>query len=147
VARQPRPLDPDTRSTLRDVLLPPEGYRLHHALGTAYSLDAETLVTVPLFAAGLGAEELDRPLGIARIYQLGTRLTLLVQGDRIRIAERWSRSRSLLGLLGDAVVPCSINDGSFHPKLLVLSYAAVDAPDRQRFRVVVATRNLTTDDS
>lgn len=147
MARQPRSLDPDARSTLGDVLLPPEGYRLDHALGTAYSLDAETLVTIPLFASGLDASEIERPLGIARIYELGTRLTLLVQGDRIAISKRWADSRPLLGLLGDAVVPCSIKDGSFHPKLLVLEFVSLEVPGLRFHRVVVATRNLTTDNS
>ena len=83
VARQPLPLDPDSRSTLRGLLLPPDGYELDHAFATAYSLDLETLVTIPLFAAGLAAEDIDKPVGITRIYGLGQRLTLLVQGDRI----------------------------------------------------------------
>lgn len=141
------PLDPDGRSTLRDVLLPPDGYRLERALGTAYSLDAETLVTIPLFAAGLGAEDLERSVGISKVYELGARLTLLVQGDRIGISRRWATSRPLLRLVGDAVVPCSIRDGSFHPKLLVLVFASIDDPGKQLFRIVIATRNLTTDNS
>src|SRR5690242_11286786 len=119
VARQPLPLDPDARSTLRDVLLPPDGFELDHALATAYSLDAETLVTIPLFAAGMAADEIDKPVGIARIYELGKRVTLLVQGDRINLKQRWASSRSLLELVGHAVVPCSVEGGSFHPKLLV----------------------------
>ncbi len=141
------PLDPNGRSTLRDVLLPPDGYRLEHALGTAYSLDAETLVTLPLFAAGIGAEDLDKSVGISRIYELGSRITLLVQGDRIGISKRWASSRALLRLVGDAVVPCSIKGGSFHPKLLVLEFISIDRPGKRLFRVVIATRNLTTDNS
>ncbi len=146
------PLDPDGRSTLRDILLPPDGYRLEHALGTAYSLDAETLVTIPLFAAGIGAEDLDKSVGISRIYELGTRLTLLVQGDRISISKRWASSRPLLHLVGDAVVPCSIQGGSFHPKLLVLKFTPIDQArnkpgKKDLFRIVIATRNLTADNS
>jgi hypothetical protein len=141
------PLDPDGRSTLRDVLLPPHGYRLEHALGTAYSLDAETLITIPLFSSGIGAEDLDKSVGISRIYELGSRLTLLVQGDRIAISKRWANSRPLLRLVGDAVVPCSIKDGSFHPKLLVLEFTSIDQPGTNLIRVVIATRNLTTDNS
>lgn len=141
------PLDPDGRSTLSDVLLPPNGYKLEHALGTAYSLDAETLVTIPLFAAGIGAEDLEKSVGISKVYELGTCLTLLVQGDRIAISKRWVNSRPLLRLVGDAVVPCSIKDGSFHPKLLVLAFNSIDHPDKKLFRIIVATRNLTTDNS
>lgn len=141
------PLDPDGRSTLREVLLPPDGYRLDSALGTAYSLDAETLVTIPLFAAGLGAEDLQKSVGISKVYDLGARLTLLVQGDRIGISRRWATSRPLLKLVGDAVVPCSIKDGSFHPKLLVLVFDSIEKTDKRLFRIVVATRNLTTDNS
>jgi len=147
VAERAIPLDPAGRSTLRDVLLPPDGYRLESALGTAYSLDAETLVTIPLFAAGLGAEDLVNSVGIAKVYELGARLTLLVQGDRISISRRWAASRPLLKLVGDAVVPCSAGDGSFHPKLLVLLFDAIDEPGKRLFRIVVATRNLTTDNS
>lgn len=145
--RQTAPLDPDIRSTLRDLLTPPDGYELEKALGTAYSLDAETLVAIPLFAAGLDAEQMTRPVGIARVYDIGSRLTLLVQGDRINVASRWAGSRPLLRLVGDAVVPCSIETGSFHPKLLVLCFTAVENPHDRLHRVVVATRNLTTDNS
>jgi hypothetical protein len=147
VAKRPIPLDPHGRSTLRNVLAPPEGFQLQHALGTAYSLDAETLVTIPLFAAGMGAADIDKSVGVARIYELGTRLTLLVQGDRISISKQWANSRPLLRLVGDAVVPCSIKDGSFHPKLLVLKFASVDKPQERYFRVVISTRNLTADNS
>lgn len=142
------PLNPDARSTLRDVLLPPDGYRLEHCLATAYSLDAETLVTVPLFAAGIGAEEIDKPLGIARIFETASRLTLLVQGDRIGVSNRWKTARALLRLAGDSVVPCSVKGGSFHPKLLVLEFRSLQkAKMKSHHRVVVATRNLTTDNS
>ena len=147
MVKRPIPLDPHGRSTLRNVLSPPDGYQLEHALGTAYSLDAETLVTIPLFAAGVGAEDLDKLVGISRIYELGARLTLLVQGDRIAISKRWASSRPLLRLVGDAVVPCSIKDGSFHPKLLVLEFVSIDQPGKRLVRIVIATRNLTTDNS
>ena len=116
----------------------------------AYSLDLETLVTIPLFAAGLAAEEIDKPVGIARIYELGQRLTLLVQGDRINMRLRRQNSHSLVQLVADAVVPCSAGDGSFHPKLLVLKFRDMEAPNdkkRHLHRVVVATRNLTVDNS
>lgn len=152
MARQPIPLDPDARSTLRALLLPPDGYELDRALATAYSLDMETLVTIPLFAAGLAAEEIVRPLGIARIYELGQRLTLLVQGDHInmRLRRQHSHAHSLIQLVADAVVPCSAGDGSFHPKLLVVKFKETEAhKDKKRhlYRVVVATRNLTVDNS
>lgn len=147
MVKRSAPLDPYGRSTLRAVLLPPDGYRLEHALGTAYSLDAETLVTIPLFAAGIGADELVKSVGISRIYELGTRLTLLVQGDRIAISKHWASSRPLLGLVGQAVVPCSIEKGSFHPKLLALQFVSIDHPNKTLFRIVIATRNLTTDNS
>lgn len=147
MAKRAIPLDPDARSTLRDVLLPPDGYRLESALGTAYSLDAETLVTIPLFAAGLGAEDLEKSVGISQIYELGARLTLLVQGDRIAISKRWASSRALLRLVGDAVVPCSIKNGYFHPKLLVLEFTSIDQPSKKLVRIVISTRNLTTDNS
>jgi len=142
------PLDPYARSTLRDVLVPPDGYQLENAIGTAYSLDAETLITVPLFAAGMAAEDCEKSVGIAKIYDLGKRIFLLVQGDRIAISKRWAGSRPLLRLVADAVVPCSVRDGSFHPKLLVLQFSSTDQqPAKKVFRVVVATRNLTTDNS
>lgn len=150
MARRAVPLDPGARSTLRSLLLPPEGYELEHVLATAYSLDLETLVTIPLFAAGLAAEEIEKPVGIARIYELGRRLTLLVQGDRINMRPRRQNSHSLVQLVADAVVPCSAGSGSFHPKLLVLKFKDIEKPKdkkRQLYRVVLATRNLTVDNS
>ncbi|SFP78106.1 hypothetical protein SAMN05443579_11599 [Variovorax sp. PDC80] len=147
MASRTGPLDPYARSTLRRALLPPPGYRFEQALATAYSLDAETLITMPLFAAGLDAKGVATPVGIARVFELGERMTLLVQGDRISIPDRLASSRELLKLVGGAVVPCSVRGGSFHPKLLVAEFTARDDPSRQLCRVVVTTRNLTTDNS
>ena len=148
MANHSGPLNPDARSTLRDVLLPPEGYRLEHCLATAYSLDAETLVTIPLFAAGIAAEEMTKPIGIAHIFETASRMTLLVQGDRINVTKRWGKARALLRLTGDSVVPCSIRGGSFHPKLIVMEFRSVEDEKKvARYRVVVATRNLTIDNS
>lgn len=148
MAKHSGPLNPDARATLRDVLRPPDGYRLEHCLATAYSLDAETLITIPLFAAGISAEEIDKPLGIARIFETASRLTLLVQGDRIGVSKRWKKARALLRLTGDSIVPCSVKGGSFHPKLLVLDFRSIQKEKaKPHHRVVISTRNLTTDNS
>ena len=137
-------LAPGSRTSLRDVLAPPGDFELERALGTAYSLDAATLVAIPLFADGSDAIEQKTPLGVQRIFELGKRLTLLVQGDRIRVPPMVRNE--LLALVEDAVAVCSIPKASFHPKLLVLEYVDRATGAKHR-RVVVSSRNLTVDDS
>ena len=41
-------LAPDTRSVAMDVLRPPAGFRVDHAVLTTYSLDLDVLLALPL---------------------------------------------------------------------------------------------------
>lgn len=144
VAERKTPLAPGTRSSLRDVLTPPGDFELEHALGTAYSLDAATLIAIPLFADGSDESEQNTPLGVQRIFELGKRITLLVQGDRINVPAHVRPE--LLALVEEAVVICSQPNASFHPKLLVLEYRDPGSGAKHR-RVVLSSRNLTVDTS
>lgn len=144
MAERPAALAPGSRSSLREVLAPPGDFELERALGTAYSLDAATLIAVPLFADGSDEDERTTPLGVQRIFELGKRLTLLVQGDRINVPP--NVRPELLALVEDAVVACSQPRASFHPKLLVLEYVDHNTGTKQR-RVVLSSRNLTVDSS
>lgn len=144
MAERTTPLAPGTRSSLRDVLTPPGDFELEHALGTAYSLDAATLIAIPLFADGSDESEQNTPLGVQRIFELGKRITLLVQGDRINVPPHVRPE--LLALVEEAVVICSQPNASFHPKLLVLEYRDPGSGAKHR-RVVLSSRNLTVDTS
>ena len=144
MAERATALAPGARASLREVLAPPGDFELARALGTAYSLDAATLIAVPLFADGSDETEQRTPLGVQRIFELGKRLTLLVQGDRINVPP--SVRAEMLALVEDAVVTCSQPRASFHPKLLVLEYVDRGTGAEHR-RVVISSRNLTVDAS
>ena len=45
-------LSPEDRTLLLDALRPPPGGRLVHAVGTTFTLDLESALTVPLAFAG-----------------------------------------------------------------------------------------------
>lgn len=46
-------LSPDDRTLLVDLLTPPEGFTLHHAIATTFTLHLTALLPVPLGFAGL----------------------------------------------------------------------------------------------
>src|SRR3954470_23238759 len=62
-------LAPADRRLLLDVLAPPEGYTLDHAVGTTYTLDLVALLRVPLAATalpwpGAGGGRVDNPFAL-----------------------------------------------------------------------------------
>jgi hypothetical protein len=115
-------LNPDNRALYSDALRPPPGYRFREAIATTYSLDLETLLTIPLhlalFSAGQPIEELleDSVSVLEAIRRTARQVTVYAHASRLHVP----RSRhSLYGLLETSVVevlPPS-RTGAFHPKL------------------------------
>lgn len=137
-------LEPRHRTLLLDALRPPDAYHLEFALGTTFSLDLVTLLTVPLaftwFDRGLGEEELpiDAVEVIESIRRYAMRVALFCHAGRIAIP----RGRlPQLAFMENRVFECLPPRGLFHPKVWVLRFVASDRPVMYRF--LCLTRNLT----
>ncbi|MDO8476157.1 MAG: phospholipase D family protein [Candidatus Rokubacteria bacterium] len=138
-------LEPGNRTLLFDALRPPDGHRLDFCVGTTFSLDLMTLLTVPLAFSWfdlLDENEKSRTnslelLGSLRRY--APRVVMFCQAGRISIP----RSHNRLSVhLERAVVGCrSPGGGVFHPKVWVLRYVADDG--HAAFRMLCLSRNLT----
>ena len=146
-------LEPQNRLPLQEALVPPPGYVLDYALGTTFSLDLMTLLTVPLsFTFSNGRDDIDHvdPLLLLEgIRRLAGRMTVFCQAGQIAVPKS---DQLLYGYLESSVVevlPRS-SKGVFHPKVWALRYvpdedAASDDP--VRYRLLVMSRNLTFDRS
>ncbi len=142
-------LEPQDRVLLLESLKPPVGYGLDFAVGTTYSLDLITLLSVPLSFALL--DRTDRfgntvrdPLTLlGSIRKTASKFAIFCQAGCISVPPP---NRTLLGLLEANVVEAvAPNGGAFHPKCWLLRFTQ----DGQlpRFRFICASRNLTSDRS
>jgi hypothetical protein len=131
-----------------EMLIPPQGYRLAKAIAATYSLDLNTLLSIPIalfYAQTLeGTGEGERIQLLEAIQRCPDVLRIYHQKGRIRVPRNQNR---LYGLLEDCVVgvlPKSA-DSSFHPKVWILRYESDSGP--VRYRLIVLSRNLTYDRS
>ena len=145
-------LAPTERRLLLDVLAPPEGYALDHALGTTYTLDLLALLRVPLAATTLpwsGAQggPVDNPFALLTALRRNAgKVSLYCHAGATKVP---ARHIPLLAFLEDAVHPVTPprRGGVFHPKLWLLRFAPDEPEDPVRYRLVVLSRNLTFDRS
>ncbi|ABV86595.1 phospholipase D family protein [Shewanella pealeana] len=149
-------LAPDkNRLDYGEQLIAPEGYELTHAIATTYSLDLNTLLTVPIamcFGHTLeGSVEHMRIALLEALGVLGDKLTVFYQQGNIKLPDKYN---SLFGLLEDSLVPVVPNAGesdsafsSFHPKLWLLRFKSPDENQNVKYRLIVLSRNLTFDRS
>ena len=141
-------LSPDSRTIAFELIRAPSGYRLDFAVLTAYTLDLEALLVLPLSVVAHpdgGLEELlADPLRLHQaIRDAGDRVHAFVDEKGIAIP---SAARSLYSLLESSVHTVRApNGGAFHPKVWVARFAAPDAEDL--IRVAILSRNLTFDRS
>lgn len=130
------------------MLMPPQGYRLAKAIAATYSLDLNTLLSIPiaLFYAQTmeGIGEGERIQLLEAVQRCPEILRIYHQKGRIQVPRSQNR---LYGLLEDCVVgvPPKGADSSFHPKLWILRYERGDGP--ALYRLIVLSRNLTYDRS
>jgi hypothetical protein len=114
----------EERESLCDLLLPPEGYRVVGAVATTYSLDFVALTAV---AGALGdcrlADEGDwsAPEIARAVLGLKTRLVIFVNQGAVSPGSAAGAHR-LSCLYDRVIVPISIRDGAFHPKIWVVKY-------------------------
>ena len=127
--------------------MPPPGYVFDQAIGTTYSLDPTTVLSVPVHLALAGRREsgdADVLALLEGLRRVADRMTIYVQRGRMLVP----RGRHVLyGLLEPMIIEvASPGRGAFHPKLWVLRFVAPD-DDQALLRVLVLSRNLTGDRS
>src|SRR4051812_13632711 len=115
-------LAPDDRALLLDALRPPPGMRLERALGTTFTLDLATALTVPLAFAGHSLSHDPDPIALMETIRASAdRLDIFAQAGAIS-AGRWPSD--LAALLESVVheVPRPRRGHLFHPKAWVAHY-------------------------
>lgn len=143
----------EDRLNYGQLLMPPVGYTLVRAVGTTYSLDLETLMSVCI---ALGIQEntdstlTKNPLAILKSLQgLSEKLLIFCEAGQIKAMP--PEKSPLMLLLDKMIVPVKLKAikgkgiPSFHPKTWTLQYE--DAEGHQHFRFIVLSRNLTFDRS
>lgn len=143
----------EDRLNYGQLLMPPVGYTLVRAIGTTYSLDLETLMSVCI---ALGIQEstdstlTKNPFAILKSLQ-GLSEKLLIFCEAGQIAQMPPDKSPLMLMLDKVIVPVKLKAikgkgiPSFHPKTWTLQYE--DADGNQCFRFIVMSRNLTFDRS
>lgn len=129
-------LEPDTRALLSEQLEPPRGFELVQAVGTTFTLDLATALSVPLSFASKGLVEQEDLGIIAALSQCADRLTVFTQAGEITLGVR----SDLVALLEDVVYPVQPARGIFHPKVWLLEYAS---GDKRAYRLLCNSRNLS----
>jgi hypothetical protein len=145
-------LEPLNRRHLLESLRPPAGYDLDQAIGTTFSLDLMTLLTVPLAFALCDIEDddgkpLQDPLALLEaIRRYSDRTHIFCQAGGICLPRG---NKLFLSHLESVVheVTAPKNGGIFHPKVWVLRFASPYEDDPLIYRVLVLSRNLTFDRS
>ena len=140
-------LRPDGRSLYTEALMPPPGYVFDQAIGTTYSLDPTTILSVPVHLALAGRREsgdADVLALLERLRRVADRMTVYVQRGRMLVPHG---QHVLYGLLEPMVVEVtSPGGGAFHPKLWILRFV-MPGDDQALLRALVLSRNLTGDRS
>lgn len=142
-------LEPDSRELLLDLLRPPDGWTLGHALGTTFTLDLQALLLAPLSFAMFdwAVDDSGRANPLAMLEALrryADRTTLFCQAGMISLPPQYS---PLLVHLEQAVVPVTPPNPNaiFHPKIWLLQFVCDN--EQPRYRLVSQSRNLTFDRS
>ena len=139
-------LNPYDRSLYTDALTPPPGYIFDQAIGTTYTLDPTTLLTIPVHLGlvsrrkGAEADSVDLLGGLCRV---AARITVYAQCGRTQVP---AGQNVLLSRLESMIVEADSRGGAFHPKVWVLRFEDPEG-GRPVLRLLVLSRNLTTDRS
>jgi hypothetical protein len=128
-----------------DLLRPPEGWQVEHAILATYSADLVVVVTALL---ALTRCDLDyRRTGsrvelVKAIEALGGRVRILAQANRVAIPKK---ARPILKLLDNflRVIETDQNNSSWHPKVAMVRYQRIDDKTDRQWRVWLGSRNLT----
>ncbi|TMI99580.1 MAG: hypothetical protein E6G97_21950 [Alphaproteobacteria bacterium] len=141
-------LPPNRRELYLSALRPPSGFQLDRAIGTTYSLDLMTMLSLPLSFALLDLTDPDGRLRrdpVALLHALrayANRLTIFCQAGGIAVP---AQRHPLYAHLEEAIVPVRKKGGTFHPKIWALRFTSPGEPVRYRF--LCLSRNITGDPS
>ena len=141
-------LPPNQRELYLSALRPPPGFQLDRAIGTTYSLDLITLLSLPLSFALLDMTDREGKLlrdPVALLHALrayANRLTIFCQTGGIAVP---TQRHPLYAHLEEAIVPVRKEGGAFHPKIWALRFTSPGEPVRYRF--LCLSRNITGDPS
>ncbi len=142
-------LDPNRRGVLAEILVPPPGFAFDEAIVTTFTLELPTLLTVPihlaLAAAGTRETLLANPVALLDgVRRVRDKLTVYCDHGHIRAPRD---EHVLFSLLEPVLVPVKApRGGVFHPKLWLVRYVP-DGGGAPMLRLVVLSRNLTSDRS
>lgn len=143
-------LSAHTRKLYTDALRPPSGMTFDEGVGLTYSLDLDTLLTVPLQLALFAGERPGEDLkdGVAVLEALrrtAERLLVFCQQGRIHVPRG---DQVLYGLLESVVVEVSPKKGGvFHPKVWAFRFVDPEGKRAPSYRLLVLSRNITFDRS
>lgn len=141
-------LNPNIRSIYTSALMPPPGMVFSEAIATTYSMDPSLMLEAPVYLAlmagdGSGSQR-DVLCVLEAIRRLSSKITAYVQRGHMAVP---SHATTLYSLLESMVVQVtSPHGGVFHPKLWLIRFTSPSGGD-QLLRLVVLSRNLTTDRS
>lgn len=149
---QTQPLAPGNCVDFNAALVPPDGYALAAAIGTTFSMDFPTALTVPVALALRGAMERDEiaasPLAaLAAMQRLREKVMICVEAGNIHATK--GPQSPLVALIEDMVVEIEPPaKGSFHPKIWFLRFVPTEDTSKPiRQRLIIMSRNLTRDRS
>lgn len=128
---------------LLEKLRPPSGFRTEAALGTSYSVDLLTCMAVLTTMDGGDGEQVryGRIEAYRALDRLRDKVRICYQAGRI--SRRDGSKYPSLALLDRILIPVGVSGrGSFHPKVWIVRQ--IDDAKRERFMLVVSSRNITT---
>ena len=142
-------LNPNSRSLYTSALTPPPGMVFDKAIATTFSMDPALLLEAPVYLALMAADgQTDPdPLSVLEaIRRYSKRITVYVQRGRIQVPQI-AKPNPLFGFLEEMVVEVTAPGGGiFHPKVWAIRFVSPDQSS-SKYRLVVLTRNMTTDQS
>ena len=128
---------------LLERLRPPPGFRTEAALGATYSADLLTCMAVLTTMDGGDGEQVryGRVEAYRALDHLRDKVRVCHQAGRV--SRRDGAKYPSLALLDRVLVPVRLSGrGSFHPKVWLVRQ--MDEANRERFVLVVSSRNITT---
>ena len=130
------------------ILMPDEGWQTSWAIGTTYSLDLEVLMSVPLalFHGKYLSETTDlrnlRTDMLDALDKVKDRLFVFVHENNISAKCAYSM---LMAFLDQNIWNIQLDspNKNFHPKVWLVRYENISAPEQYKYRFIVMSRNMT----
>lgn len=142
-------LNPNSRSLYTSVLTPPHGMVFDEAIATTFSMDPALLLEAPVYLALMatdGQAEPDPLSVLEAIRRYSKSITVYVQKGRIQVPQM-AKENPLFGFLEGMIIEVKAPGGGvFHPKVWAIRFVTPDLSSTM-YRLVILTRNMTTDKS